>query len=127
VCETTLASGAVEKLGSKIRMEDVVCITSWSGEKDEKEEFRGKVDLFMVFDGHHGRAVSAFAGLEFGRICREVMQASQEGSTHRQVLIEAFFACHEEARARDLKGGSTALVMMHQGGFGLPIPLSTKL
>ena len=115
VCATVLESGACERLGSKIRMEDVVCIASWSVEEDEKEEFRGTVNLFMVFDGHHGRSVSAFSGLEFGRICKEVMLASQPGSTHRQVLIEAFFACHEEVRAHDLRGGSAALVMLHQG------------
>ena len=35
VCATVLESGACERLGSKIRMEDVVCIASWSVEEDE--------------------------------------------------------------------------------------------
>ena len=101
-----------------------VGLTLQSGRKDEDRALvEGDGRVLAVFDGHLGDAMSQFAAdnflaalrnaaLEVGVEWRDDSGWARVGSeaSARNVLCSAFRGCHEAARQRGKRGGSTALV-----------------
>jgi hypothetical protein len=101
-----------------------VGLTLQSGRKDEDRALvEGDGRVLAVFDGHLGDAMSQFAAdnflaalrnaaLEVGVEWRDDSGWARVGSeaSARNVLCGAFLGCHEAARQRGKRGGTTALV-----------------
>jgi len=97
--------GAVERIGSKVRMEDVLCVASWQ-----------EMEAAMVFDGHRSNAVSCFAASELPLLLEQEFHSAPGDAHHPELALQhAFRACHEAARGKKLPGGTTALVVLHTG------------